>query len=300
MQGPMVISLAKKGGRIRPSLTLPDEMNITPLVIGKTTEQVVQLLGRLFSLCRRSQEAAARLAFGLPPTDPDAHVAEILRDSLFRLMIGLPRALGKTALPLPADWQTNPVSVRAAVFGPSGHMPVSDTEFRAWLRSDEGLAPLIAALADSFAPGEAASNVLTFRGSLGQPRENSPAMRHVTHPVMIEIEVKNGRGPLWRTVARLLDLEACLDHTLPPPRLIEPGVAEASATRGMYRLGAVVKDERVVSMWRHTPTDDICHPRGSLISALAALPMAKRHLAPLVVECFDPCLPWTLREADHA
>lgn len=300
MRSPLVITLAEREGRLRPGLILPPPLAAEAMVIGLAPEQAVESLGRIFNLCRHAQEAAARLAFGLPAAASGPCRAEILRDSLFRLFIALPGSMGRPTISLPKGWQSDHSVLGPAMFGPIGHLPKTGRAFLAWLKSSLGLAPVLAALTHLFAPGEAASRALPYATGTGELCENSAAMRHADHPVMEAIEGEWGRGPFWRTVARLLDVQACMDDRLPSPRLIAPGLAEAPATRGSYRIKVSTSGGCVTEIRRHTPTDDICQPDGALLSALSALPLAKRHLAPIVMECFDPCLPWHIRETQDA
>jgi len=296
----LVITLAERDGRLKPGLVLPGPLGVEALVRGQTPEAAVTTLGRLFSLCRHAQEAAARLAFGLPAPEDNGIARAILRDMLFRLFIALPRAMGRASLPLPTGWQQDPLVAARALFGPTAAFPDNLPDFWQWLKSGEGLAPLLSVLDSQFAPGEAASRRLSFTIGRDEPCENSPARRHARHPVMAGIEGERGRGPLWRIVARMLDAAACLGGWQPAARLVGPGVGEAPSARGLYRIAVGIADGRVTTLCRRTPTDDICHPDGALLSALATLPAAKLHLAPLVVECFDPCLPWTVQETADA
>ncbi|MGL4280277.1 MAG: hypothetical protein ACRCS0_07925, partial [Albidovulum sp.] len=300
MQTRLSITLAERDGRLVPGLTLPGVLGAEALLLGRTPEDAVGMLGRLFNLCRHAQEGAARLAFGLPVPAGDGIRAEILRDTLFRLFVGLPRAMGRAPKPLPSGWQNDPKVVARALFGTSGRFPERWPEFLHWLAGTDGLAPLLAMLNAMFAPGEAASRVLPFASADDGPCENSAAMRHAGHPVLDRIESGLGRGPLWRSVARMLDAEACLNGWQPAPRLVAPGLAEAPSARGLYRIGVSVSAGRVTAVRRRTPTDDFCHRDGPMLSALSTLPPVKRHLAPIVVECFDPCLPWAVREMADA
>lgn len=300
MQARLVITLAGRNGGVEPRLALPGPPGVEALLRGQTPEAAVAMLGRLFNLCRHAQEAAARLAFGLPAPEDNGIAREILRDTLFRLFIALPRAMGRASLSLPAGWQQDPRVAARALFGTTAGFPDNLPDFRQWLASGEGLAPLLSALDSQFAPAEAASRRLPFTLGRGEPCENSPAMRHARHPVMAGIEGERGRGPLWRIVARMLDAAACLGGWQPAARLVGLGLAEAPSARGLYRIAVGIVDGRVTTLRRRTPTDDTCHPDGPLLSALATLPAAKLHLAPLVVECFDPCLPWTVQETADA
>ena len=62
MQGALQITLAEAGGDLAPRLVLPPALALDTLVRGKTPEEVVELLPRLFNLCAASQALALRLA----------------------------------------------------------------------------------------------------------------------------------------------------------------------------------------------------------------------------------------------
>ncbi|MCE8440702.1 HupK protein, partial [Rhodovulum sulfidophilum] len=61
-----------------------------------------------------------------------------------------------------------------------------------------------------------------------------------------------------------------------------------------------VREGRVSSFRRWTPTDHLLARGGVLERALASLPRARVELAPLVVDILDPCLPVHFEEAADA
>ncbi|GAA5066550.1 hydrogenase expression/formation protein HupK [Roseibacterium beibuensis] len=280
---------------------------VTQLVVGKRAKDVAELLPRVFNLCRTAQAVAARLALGLPAEDEDSQREglrrEILRDHLMRLMFVLPGRLGTGSHALPANWEADPVTVRTAVFGSGQRCPDTADDMNAFLASGQGIAPVLSAVAACFPDGIAAVDLplVDDRTALEpDPVENTVAARHSDHPALSAIANTHGRGPLWRSAARLFDIDACLTGTLPAPRIIEPGAALVPAARGTYSVRARVCDGSVTEFSRVTPTDHLLSPCGLLERSLATLPADRSGLAPLLLEILDPCSPVRLEETQDA
>lgn len=242
------------------SVVAPAPLPLGALVIGKPVGEVVELIPRLFNLCRAAQSLAVRMACGLatPEADHAALGSEIARDHRLRLSVLLPARLGITA-DVPRVLPDMTVDEATAN------------------------APVLARVRDLFAPGQAVSRA--------QGAENSVAGRNRHHALMQQIEADYGRGPLWRVTARCLELTA---PALPAPQMRD-GWAEVPAARGTYRLRAEVTDGHVTAFERRTPTDDMLLPGGPIQSALETL--HDPALAPLLLEIIDPCVPLTFREA---
>ena len=270
------------GPVLRPGPMLPVEA----MLLGKPMAEAAEMLPRLFNLCRVAQGMAALLSLGLPAAG-DLR-AEVIRDHLMKLCLLLPRALGAAPLPLPADPACLPGSRGLPADGnPAG-----------W---DSPLAPLATRIAAAFAPGEACSDALPPppRPLAEGAFENSAAGRQAGHPALKAIEAAHGRGPLWRFFGLVADLDAALQGRLPAPTVAN-GIACVPAARGAYGLRIAQAGGIVTGLHRRTPTDHLLAPGGALIGALAALPLAKRALAPLVVALHDPCIPVTIDEVQHA
>ncbi|MGB0661390.1 MAG: hydrogenase expression/formation protein HupK [Mangrovicoccus sp.] len=268
------------------------EPPVAQLMLGRPVAEVVETLPRLFNLCRAAQSTAAHMAFGMtPPTDLVSGVnlgAEITRDHLARLGLLLPRHLGQPV----ADIAEGP----AAVLGAG--LPQDPSDFAAYLRSGTPLAALLRGLIAHFGPGEACADLpLPDDEDLqpGRAVENSPAARHADHPLMQYIALTQGKGPLWRVVARALDLTAARAGRLPLPRCrASDGAALCPAARGTYAIHGKAADGHVTALTRITPTDHLLAPNGILEQSLASLPAAKSHLAPLLLDILDPCRPVAL------
>lgn len=276
------------GLRAAPAPPLP----LARLVGGRSVEEVAKLVPRLFNLCRVAQTVGLRMALGLEAAESGALGAEIAREHALKLVVVWPVRLG-----LPAR-----AGLGADVLG--GAFPGDAEGFTQYLRGDAGIGPLLRAVAARFGPGEGVCPVLpevsadSVFAMIAQ--ENSIAARHLAHPVMRHVEGSYGRGPLWRVVARALDLEAVLQGDLPAPRLTSEGVAIVPAARGLYAVRAEVRAGRVLHLERVTPTEHLLAPGGIMAQALASLPRAKHAEARLMVDLLDPCTPVTLKGGAHA
>ncbi len=285
--------------RPRPAPALP----VAALLAGRPAAEAAALLPRLFGLCRAAQETAARLAFGLdlPPDLAAAGRREILRDHLLKLLLVWPDRFGLPIATLPADWTDGGPALRRAVFGPALAPPPTGAGLATFLTSGLGVAPVLAAIAGRFAPGDAAAELpLVTPKSATRPGavDNSVAARQAGHPAMRWIEAGQGRGPLWRAVARLYDIADALAGRLPPP-VTSPGRALVASARGLYFVAAELRDGRIAGLIRVTPTDHLLAPGGVLDRSLASLPATAQALAPLLLDILDPCSPVTL-EPQHA
>ncbi len=264
-------------------------------LIGRTPEEVAELLPRLFNLCRSAQSTAAHLALGLPnPEAPETLHREVLRDHMLKLFVVWPELLRLRARPFPPTDQ-----IAAALFGPTGRLPARIDDFMSWQAAGTGTASLFRAIANSFAPGEAIADLplVTPQSAMQQgAQENSPALRHPGHLLLDALRANHGPGPLWRAVARLVDAKACLDQTLAPPTILADGTVLTPAARGIYAVRARVSAGRVAAFTRVTPTDHMLAPDGMLARSVSSLPPSKAELAPLVLDILDPCVPVSLTQ----
>ncbi|MDP3342406.1 hypothetical protein [Frigidibacter sp.] len=263
--------------------------DLAALVIGRPVEDVAALLPRMFNLCRMAQSTAACMALGLPGEgDPGA---EVIRDHLARIFVTLRRAFGMA--PLRPDV--------AGVFGPAGRLPRELAELTGWIAADLPAADLARAVVKTFPVGMALCRPLPApQGTQTGAFENSPAGRQTAHPLLRAVEADQGRGPLWRYLGMLADLEAALAGQLPAPRCLPDGTAVVQAARGAYALRLGQSAGRVTDMTRVTPTDHQLAPGGALEQALTSLSPNRPDLALRLVALHDPCIPVTLPEVCHA
>lgn len=288
----LTLSPATEGYRV----IRPVEMPLGALILGRPVEEVVALLPRLFNLCRVAQGTAAQLSLGLSGgPDAAALAGEVLRDHLLRLAVTLPPLMGLPVRGIAGD----PLAV---LFGPGRGLSVDLMGLRVWMAAGEGAASLVAAVAREFAPGEAAVDLPFVEAATALslvPVENSAAARQAGHPLLRAVAARQGRGPLWRVLGMLADAEAAVAGRLPAP-WVAGGVARVAAARGTYALRLCQAGGMVTRIDRVTPTDHLLVPGGALERALSALPVAKRHLAPVVAALHDPCMAVKVEGMRHA
>ena len=281
----------------RLTVTRPAPVPIERLVLVRDVDEVIATLPRIFNLCRAAQETALRLAFDRPAS-MDGIAEEILREGMMRLCVMWPQMLGLT--PARPDMQ----APRRALFGDVGAFPGTVAAFQAFLASDQGVAPVLRAINNRFAPGVAAvsglSDVTDATVMDAGAVENSPALRHADHPVLTHIAQTHGRAPLWRAVARVLDVQSALLGTVPAMRMGADGVAIVPAARGVYAVRARTDGGRVTAFSRITPTDHMLATGGAIDQTLDSLSNGQRGLAPLALALMDPCVPLTIKGLEDA
>lgn len=281
MIGPARLVLVPQGhGLAVQGLGAPVAVPVAGLMLGRRVEEVVRLLPALFGLCRSVQETALALALDQPAPDPAALRRDMIRDHLAKLCLHLPRRLGLPVQPLPAGWAEGGAALHRAI---------------------EGLAaPILAAVAQAFAPGEAVSQLPVITDPFAEfPHENSLATRHAGHPRLLAAQAQ-GHGPLAHLVARVLDLEALALGQMPNSRRLPDGTALVPCARGVCALRLRLAGGIVTGFDRATPTDHLLMPGGLLAASLATLPADRAGLAPLLVDILDPCIALQLEGATHA
>ena len=279
MIGPARLVLVPQGDGLAVQ-GLGAQVPVAGLMLGRRVEEVARLLPALFGLCRSVQETALALALDQPAPAPAALRRDMIRDHLAKLCLHLPRRLGLPVQPLPAGWAEGGVALHRAI---------------------EGLAaPVMAAVAQAFRPGEAVSQLPVTPNPFAEiPAENSLATRHARHPRLLAAQAQ-GHGPLAHLMARVLDLEALALGQMPSPRRLPDGTALVPCSRGICALRLRVAGGIVTGFDRATPTDHLLMPGGLLAASLATLPADRAGLAPLLVDILDPCIALQLEGVAHA
>lgn len=276
---------------------------VSRLVVGRSVDEVAALLPRLFNLCRSAQSAAVEAALGRP-VDETGIVREVLRDHLLKFHVTWPAFFGFPPCPLPDNWADGGAALRQAVFGPAGKAPATAADFFAFLESEVGCAGILKKIDGCFAAGEAIADGLDLvspeRMWRREPIENSVAARVADVPAMKGIAEVRGKGPLWRAMARLYDLENVLAEKLPSVFSPAAGEAVVPAARGSYGVRIATKAGSVTDFDRVTPTDHLLAENGALDRTLASLSADKAGFGPLLLDILDPCSPVRLREVKHA
>lgn len=315
--GRVAIRLRCEGGRVRAAVAPPAPLSLDRLFVGKPAGEVARLVPLIWNLCGAAQALAARSALGLPP---DAALtaqarAEALREHALKLCVVWPSLTGGEAAPgaaaLAGRALADPAAeaaLRRAVFAPLAGPPGGWGALRDWLAA--GRTPPARAIAaalrlpagvgvtaqEPFDPARPVDwPAATQRG---RAVDNGLAPLHADVALMREAEALRGRGPVWRMLARLIDL----DRLLAAPPSMAPGPGAARAARGVMLVRASVADGLVAAFERLSPTDFALAPGGALADALDSLPAAPpaelRAMAALVIETLDPCAPVSLEVAD--
>ena len=242
----------------------PPELPVAQLLIGKSVDHAVELLPRIFNLCKTAQSLAVRMACGLPTDTTDTQVlhCDIIKEHQLRLGVLLPANLGLE----PAQ--------------------VAGVAADAVLDNLLATRPLLNEISARFAPFDAAVTP--------DFPENSVAARQAHLPVMRQAEKRFGRGPLWRILARFCEIGGA---EIPMPARAD-GWISVPAARGTYKMRAGVVDGQITDFERQTPTDDMLRADGLLERTLGAL--RNRDNAALLVDVLDPCVPLELRRVQHA
>lgn len=261
----------------RPAPALP----VAKLVRGKPIEEVAELLPRLFNLCRAAQRAAVRTVLGLEVSAADMQAVrlEIQREHEVKLGVLLPLAFGLVAGK-----------------GPN-LVPATPEDFDLFMLSGEPLARLLRTVGRVFGPGQAVAEGLDLPAQQNAfvvgVLENSVAARVAGDPVMQHVQACYGRGPLWRTVARAVELRKLAEGWQPEIIRTPHGIL-APAARGTYALAATIRKNRVQTFHRVAPTDHLLAINGVLQASLDTLP--DRAHADKLLAILDPCSPVDLIE----
>lgn len=310
MAAPARYRLVAQGAGLAAQCLGPVPPTAQALLQDRSLARLRALLPVLFGLCRHVQETALALALSEAPPDPLALRRELIRDHLARLCLHLPAALGLPGRALPPGWAAagrddgEGRALVAALYGPAGQPAPADLPH--WLASDQGLAPILGAIARAFAPGEAAADLPALdpqRPFAPGACDNSLLARQRAHPLVAAALASHGPGPLARALARLADLaDLALGQAAPAQRLAD-GSAWVPCSRGICLLSLQLSppglghgpdligaDTQVIALQRRSPTDDILAPGGLMAASLAALPADRAGLAPLVLAVLDPCL----------
>jgi len=290
----LAITLKRNGAQLGVHIARPQATPAAAMMLGRSPEDVANLMPRIFNLCGEAQRQAVQLSLGMPHQPGDLR-REILRDHLAKLYLHWPRLMGLASQPLPANWAEGGAALARALWG--GERP---RHLSAWLRDGQGVAPVLLAIAGRFAPGEAVADLPPLTAPLEiTAQENSPAARVAVDPLMQQAAEAFGKGPLWRALGRLVEC-AALCALMPATRLLPDGTALVPAARGTYAFRAKAEGDLVTALERVTPTDHLTAPGGVLETAFASLPADKASAADLLIDILDPCVPVLLREEVHA
>lgn len=314
----------------------PDTSCLLP---GRTPDEALALLGRLYTVCGHAQRAAAELALGAalgrPPTATRREQLlrecgrEAVQEHLWRLLVDWPKKLGLPPLQerfahwyrrcsgMDAEWPAALLDEIAAAWLASPLASLDDwadlRAFDAWsARGDAALAPLFRALAAAPALRGCTTPAPAPERS---PEETGPFVQHAEHPWLAAL-VADGRPVAARVAARLVglvatagnlagrgdpDLETEFDADAPAPRC---GTSIVTTARGLLVHEVRIGAERIERYAIQTPTDRNFGAHGAYVARVEGLPVADAaaavRLADLWALALDPCVPYRVGVAGSA
>ncbi len=285
------------------------------LLLGRTPQEAVALIGLVHNLCAQAHRAVAAAACGLPLAETVGRgvMIEILREHLIVLCRAAPPLLGLSPLPLPPGIPQLEASlaapeakaellarclVRSSVRSLARSLARSLFEADAAAPFCLEMAPRAGLLAPFFAAlaaGEVASGLAGRRFALG--RDPTFFARISGEPDFVP---PTGLGPLSeRLLGRLYEVHRLIGALGTPaeaayaPEITAPGTARIAAARGRLAHSVVVAGGGITAYSIETPTALMLAPGGALESFMAALaeaPGASEAILRLGLLAFDPCL----------
>ncbi|GGD43477.1 hypothetical protein [Sinisalibacter lacisalsi] len=314
-------------GTIRVTLT-PENGRVGGVVIASTrpvaaarmfeglqAAEMTRRIGRVFSLCGAAQTVAAldavEQALGIAPAPgvaaarEAARLAEMLTQTVMRLALHWPRALGLDLRPdLVRAALEAERGLEARVLGEGWRQPGAALGAPGAL--DDRLAPLMA-LADDPLPG-ALAEALAARGiegfgalAPGQGPEAGALSRNWDSPAVAALRARHGAGLAVRLAASRHDLEALPDalaaalarvaETPPRPATRDTGrgAATVETARGPLTHRVEIADGIVTACETEAPTEANFTARGPVATGLTGAPLDPV-AAELHVLAIDPCV----------
>lgn len=324
--GHLQLQISWNGERVVAAAVRSSRPAAARLLPGRSLDEVVALVPRLFSLCGQAQAAAASLAAAA------ARGGDWQRDSAFRLRQVLLEALGEHLWRLLLDWPAAlGQAARRADFvrwrqrllaaGQSSEAAAHCAgELLEWLHADAPFDP--SALATWVMPDPAASVALLprldaaawakldFSDAFSSRPEHAGqicetgALARQSGEKDVAAALAAGQRLLARLLARLADLRALaqllararlpdgwLDAASPSPGV---GVARVETARGLLLHMTQVNDDRVGRYVIVAPTEWNFHPQGAFVREASATPLASAEAATCFARqlalALDPCV----------
>ena len=295
--GSLKVSARIRDGHIEGCDVALSRPEVTRLFTGRSAYAVEQLVPGLYALCAQAQSATARLALAaaqaqpLPALRPQQLWHELLHETLWRLLLDWPAAVGvEPARQTFADWRrqreqdTHGQITQALLDGPLVALAQQCAE-RLPEASNTAPAPAPVLSPESWC--------MHWVGGAWTPPE-----RHTVTSI---------RGAFLSRVQVARDAAQALAEQRPYPLASwgeDPhGIAQALTARGVLTHAATVEDGRVTRYAIWAPTDHHFANAQAIDLLLAGQPVSDladaRQLLGQAVLALDPCLPYTL-ELQHA
>jgi hypothetical protein len=280
------------------------------VLLGKTPDEAVRLVGLVHNLCAQAHRAACLAATGqtIPDDAARAVMLEILREHLVILCRAAPPLLGLAPVSLPL-----PFSRLGAAFAPGG-APLRETLSCALFGAAPGaifsphsivsstfFGPLFAALAarEKTAGLEANDIVVaedpTFFARIAQ----DPAFALPLNAGPLSARLM---GRLFE-IHRLLGAFGTAQEANYAPRILHAGMAQVAAARGTLTHSTTIVGGLIADYSIETPTALMlgdAAPLARFLAGIARLKGADEALIRLALIAFDPCVPYLLETRQGA
>ena len=325
--GCLALTLTWDGKQIVAAEVVSTRPAVARALSGLPAARVLELIPRLFGLCPRAQEAAARLSLAAARGEQVASSAaapalavalEAIGEHLWRLLLDWPPLAGQPARPSEfLGWRQRLKRVadqaEAAALG---------GELAAWLGSERSpaldddaavaagvLLPMLSAAEWSAHIGaESFAELPTFAG---QPAETGVLARRAGDATVAEL-LATGHRLQARLVARYADLRWLAQGLADRQRLVTwldsttlgdgCGLACVETARGTLLHQIQLDGDRIGRYVIVAPTEWNFHPQGSFVREIDARPAATRAKAVMaarrLVLSLDPCVACELRIRD--
>ncbi|MCM8595218.1 nickel-dependent hydrogenase large subunit [Accumulibacter sp.] len=295
---------------------------------GLPVARVLELVPRLFAVCRQAQEAAARLALRAALGSPMDSVElaeharrvapEVALEHLWRLLLDWPPLFGERSRNGEfLDWRKRISAIADAGSAASvGQALVAwvDAQPQPVFAEDPAAAPvaLLPQLSAAQWAGRVAGDFCVERPTFaGRPAETGALARRFADPG-VAAWLASGQRVHARLAARLVDLRSLATDLAEPSRLpaqldaatLAPGcgLARVETARGTLLHLVELDGQRVVRYLLVAPTEWNFHPRGAFVRELEHRPAVSRDQAMLVARrlalALDPCVPCEVRVND--
>lgn len=305
-------------------------VKVASLCVGLTPEQGVEILGRVFGLCRAAHGVAARQALDLIPNVTSgyegrkAQVLEILRDHAIAFFLRLPPFFGLPPDRLLVQQLSTGHADKRTILGDNislAEMNACDLIY--WLKESQRgentplLLRLLACLRQKISPTWGRAELPAVAMSTFMAVENNIVASgydaslwpdYALTPLLQSVVVQDGGVSLFaRVLARVLDMIACLDGnimTRPAAWLsgevLPQGWGITRAARGILFHKAYVQEGKIQAYTIISPTQwHISVRKGTrrmMDRLLATLPLGEEgRLTVQVLLCaLNPCVPVTV------
>lgn len=328
-QGVLQLTLTWDGRRIVAAAVASTRPAAARALRGLPLERALEVVPRLFGICRFAQEAAARLSVCAARAERSAVAAttlaaalavalEAIGEHLWRLLLDWPPLCGQAARQSEfLRWRKQLLAVddAAAAAALGGRLDAwLDAETTPLSEQRQAVATVLLLPRLSAAEWAAQLDAEAIAGLptvAGQPAETGALARHAAKPELAAL-VASGQRTQARLAARYADLRWLAQALAAPAQLSAwldaaavadgCGLARVETARGTLLHRVELDGDRIARYLIVAPTEWNFHPQGAFVRELGGSPARTRAEALLaarrVALSLDPCVPCELAVND--